>query len=81
MARPCHEIGHTFGLQHPGDYSNNEATNDPTRTTCLEYPAGSPKQYNINIDNIDKEELADCIPRPTSNPSALTPACYLYGVH
>lgn len=46
----CHELGHTFGLQHNG-----------RSTSCMSYSSNQPG----NLDAHDKDHIAECFPRPT----------------
>ena len=69
----CHELGHTLGLQHPGMYQEE---NDPNRRTCLEYKQNG---YATDPDNIDKEQLRDCLVNyPDPPTSGRSPSCTGY---
>lgn len=49
----CHELGHTFGLQHPTDLS--------LTTTCMSYASSHPEVLRPH----DVTHLEECLPHPT----------------
>lgn len=55
----CHELGHTYGLHHPGDYPNENVS----WTTCMDY-----HQDTSNLHPYDEDHLLDCFPK--ANPAA-----------
>jgi hypothetical protein len=61
----CHEIGHTTGLQHPGNYPNVNSS----RVTCMDY------EDDVDPDLHDVDHLKDCYPIPSPPQPALTSSC------
>jgi len=66
----CHEIGHTFGLQHPGTDPDEHVS----WNTCMDYDDEGEGGV-LGLHSSDIHHLTYCFPKPVPPSGPLTPSC------